>query len=545
MVRLFSFLFLFTFSFSSFSQSVYPDKPKLAVGIIVDQMRYDYLVRFRPWFSANGFVRLLDNGSNFTFAHYNYEPTYTGPGHASVYTGSTPFYHGIISNDWYDRRNKKDINCVGDSTVASVGTDSKEGLFSPRNLLASTITDQLKLSNNGLSKVISVSIKNRGAILPGGHLSNGSFWYDGTVGKFVTSTYFMKELPKWVTDFNNRKLPDEILKRTWNPLLDISNYQINMPDSSAFESDPFNEQKTTFPHHLDKIKEKDKYWNIITTPFGDEFLLEFAKSAIVNENLGKGKYTDFFAISFSSTDWIGHAFGAQSMEIMDEYIRLDRRIAELLDLLDKQVGAGNYTLFLSADHAGTENKQFLQERGFDSLTVQKKPIVKSVKKYLEKTYGSDKLLEKESNHQLFLNWQLMNKMKINPAELEQNLRRYLRMEFPDLAGIYLRSELEGKLPKRDGDKELNGFNVIRSGDIILTVSPGKALGDKPETGGSHGSPYSTDTHIPMLFYGWGIPKQTVNTPAFIVDIAPTMADVLGINEPNGCYGIPLIQRQIK
>lgn len=528
------------FSVSGFAQKKDTPKPKLVVGIVVDQMRYDYLVRFRPWFSQNGFVRLMENGSNFTFAHYNYVPTKTAPGHASVYTGTTPYYHGIIANEWYDRTLNRDISNVEDSTVTGVGTDTENGKMSPRHLKATTITDQLKLSNNGLSKVISVSAKDRGAILPGGFLSNGSYWYDQKNGKFVTSSFYMKELPKWVDDFNKRNLADQYAKMVWNTTFDIKEYKINYPDESPYEADVFNEGKTSFPHVLGNLKKEDQLWAIINTPFGDDMLLELAKAALVNENLGKGSYTDFLAVSFSSTDWIGHTHGPQSVEVMDTYIRLDRNIAELLDVLDKEVGKNQYILFLTADHGIQENLEFLSDQKVTAGHVNVKDLKTSVKELLNAKYGTEKLFEDFSNDQIFIDWDLVRKLNIDFNELQLAIRQHIRYNFSDIVSVKLRFELEGRTANRMEDKFLNGFNPNRSGDILLELPPAY-MTDKRLLGTQHGVQYSYDSHIPILFYGMGIPKQTVSTPVYIVDIAPTIANLLGIMQPNANMGIPILE----
>lgn len=515
-------------------------KPKLVVGIVIDQMRYDYLERFKSFYGKDGFLRLMNEGSNFTFAHYNYIPTYTAPGHAAVYTGTTPFFNGIIGNDWYVRNLKKHVYCVEDTTVTGVGSVGDEGKRSPKNLISSTITDQLQLSNNGKSKVISVSIKDRGSILPGGHLSDGSFWYDGKNGKFITSTFFMKELPNWVQNFNSKKLPDEFLKKTWNLSLTMNNYATSFPDESPYEVDIFNEGKTSFPHKLDKIDQETKYTTLIFTPFGNELLLEFAKSALVSENLGKNDVPDFLAISFSSTDYIGHTFGPKSVEIMDTYIKLDAQLAELFSALDKQVGKGNYLLFLTADHGAVENVYSLADENYSAGNVVSSAISDSVKSFLQEKYGTSQLFEKLSNDQIFLDWKLMSKMKLDPKTIQNDIRQVLRYDFPQISSIYIRAELEPRRASRTAEYLLNGFNPARSGDILFEVQA-SYLTDAEKKGTTHGSPYSYDTHVPVLFYGWNVPAQTSNEPVYICDISATVANLLGIMEPDGNMGIPIIK----
>lgn len=517
-----------------------PSKPKLVVGIVVDQMRYDYLERFKPFYGKGGFNRLMNEGTNFTFAHYNYIPTYTAPGHAAVYTGSTPFFNGIIGNDWYNRKLKRQVYCVEDSSVTGLGSVDDEGKRSPKNLISSTITDQLQLSNNGKSKVISVSIKDRGSILPGGHLSDGSFWYDGKNSKFITSTFFMKELPTWVQNFNSKKMPDEFLKKTWSLSLSLNNYASSFPDESPYEVDIFNEGKTTFPHKLDKIDQETKYTTLIHTPFGNDLLLEFAKTALISENLGNSDVPDFLAVSFSSTDYIGHTFGPNSVEIMDTYIKLDVQLADLLSALDKQVGKGNYLLFLTADHGAVENVYSLADENYSAGNVVSSEISDSVKTFFTRKYGTNKLFEKLSNDQIFLDWSLMAKMGLDPKIIQNDVRQVLRYNFPQISSIYIRSELEPRRASRTAEYLLNGFNPARSGDVMFEVQA-SYLTDAEKKGTTHGSPYGYDTHVPILFYGWNIPAQTNNESVYICDISATVANLLGIMEPDGNMGIPIIK----
>ena len=527
------------FSLPIFSQNL--ERPKLVVGIIVDQMRYEYLYRFYQFYGNDGFKRLMNEGSNFTFAHFNYELTSTALGHASIYTGTTPFYHGIIGNSWYDRSLKKSVNCVKDQNEQSVGCDNDNGQGSPRRLLSTTITDQLKLSTNGRSKVISVSIKDRAAILPGGHMPDGAYWYDGKTGNFITSTYYRSELPKWVKDFNNKKYSDLYLTKKWELSLPESDYQINPPDESPYEPDLFNEGKTSFPHSFEKVEHKDRYYRLLTTPFGNQILLDLTKSALINENLGKGNETDFLAISFSSPDMIGHEFGTHSYEMMDNFIKLDRQIADLLNALDSQVGKGNYLLFLTTDHAAIETQSYLRDKGVPVGGLNNKAFSDSIKAFARRTFGSSELIANHSNRQIFLNYDFIKDKKLNLRTVQNEMVDYMRENFPQMTSIFTRDYLQTQVASRDQKNlTVNGFNPTYSGDIAYDLQPGY-LPEYKKTGTSHGTIFSYDTHIPLIFYGWKIPAQTINTPVYIIDIAPTVADLLKITEPSASIGIPIIK----
>lgn len=518
--------------------------PKLVVGIVVDQMRYDYLYRFEKLYSNDGFKKLMNEGTNFTFAHFNYVPTYTAPGHTSIYTGTTPFYHGIISNDWYDRELKKSVYCTSDNSEKTVGADDKSGEMSPRRLLATTITDQIKTGTNNRSKVISISLKDRAAILMGGHFADAAYWYDYKTGNFISSTYYMNRLPEWAEKFNEQKLADTYMNSEWTLSFPIEKYQQSIPDESTYESDLFSEGKTSFPHSFKNVKENKKYDLLRYTPFANEIQYWFVKEAIVNENLGKHSDTDFLAISFCASDFVGHSYGPNSVEVEDLYVKFDGILSELLKTLDKQVGKGNYILFLTADHAVAENPVLMAQRKYQVKWFDPKIISDSLKSFTRRKFNDEKIIENFSNKQVYLNYDLINSKNLDASEIRKAYKQYLVQTFNELAIVYTRDELTNQLAGRNSlNFILNGFNSSRSGDVAFELQPNLLLGSGKGDASTHGSMYTYDTHIPMLFYGWDIPKETNNTPVFITDIAATVADLLKITEPNASMGIPLIKRK--
>jgi predicted AlkP superfamily pyrophosphatase or phosphodiesterase len=533
------FLSIILYSGKIFSQNI--SQPKLVIGIIVDQMRFDYLYKYQKYYGSGGFKRLMKNGSNFTFAHYNYSPTTTGPGHASVYTGTTPYFHGIIANDWYDKPNRKMIYCVRDTTIKSIGSNDTEGQMSPKNLLATTITDQLKLSNKGKSKVIAIALKDRSAVLPGGHFADAAYWYDNKTGDFISSSYYLQSLPAWVNDFNKRKLADKYLSESWNLSHQISDYSNNDPDESKYEFDKFREGKTSFPHAFNNVKASEKYVVFETTSFGNEIVKEFVKAALVNEKLGKGNVTDFLTVSFSSTDHVGHDYGTFSYENEDTYLRLDILLKDLLITLDKQVGKGNYLLFLTADHAAMETPGFLKDNRLPTGELKIRRFTDSLKAFCGKIYGDKNLVENISSRQIYFNREVIKARNLNIQEVEHKVEDYLRDNFPVITSIYTRDDLEKQAASRDNSNFfLNGFQPYLSGDIVFNLLPGY-LSNFLEKGTTHSSTYSYDTHVPLIFYGWNVPKQTNNTPVYSVDIVATIANLLKIQEPSACIGIPLIK----
>lgn len=533
-------VFLSSAFFATSAQSV-SSKPKLVVGVIIDQMRYDYLYKFEDLYGEKGFKKLLNEGSNFKFAHFNYVPTYTGPGHTSVYTGTTPYFHGIIGNNWYDKKTGKMVYCVEDKSVKTLGAEDDNGEMSPKRLLASTITDQLKLATNGRSKVISISLKDRAAIMIGGHMADASYWYDANNGNYITSTYYMDKLPGWVTDFNNNKLADKYFSSGWNLSFPIEKYIQTLPDEADYEADVFSEGKTTFPHSFKNVPVKNKYGVLRSTPSANNLQYDFVKAAIENEKLGKHKDTDFLAISFCASDYIGHDYGPNSVEVEDLYVKLDSLLADMIGLLDQKIGKGQYLLFLTADHAVSESPDFLKKKKMPGGWIDPHIIRDSLLNFTMRNYSNKKLIESFSNSQIFFNRNVIKEQNLDLNNLEDIYAEYLRNIFPEITQIFKRKDLEKEVAGRTiSNLLLNGFNPVRSGDVIFGLQPGYIYEKGGADATSHGTIYSYDTHVPLIFYGWQIPKQTINLPVYVVDIAPTIANLLKIQEPDACMGIPII-----
>ena len=384
-------------------------------------------------------------------------------------------------------------------------------------------------------------MKDRGAILPGGHLADGAYWYDEKTGDFITSSYYMSSLPQWLEDFNKRKLVEQYLSEDWNLLLPPKNYLINSPDNSEYEKDRFKENKTSFPHSFKNLNGEELYREFQNTPFGNQILIDLIKAALQNEKLGLGKETDFLAISFSSTDHIGHEYGTYSYEMMDVFIRLDKQITELLNTLDQQVGAGNYLLFLTADHAALETPAYLRDIRIPTGEINYKHTLDSLKSFSLRKFGDEKLIASFSNKQIFFDRDLIKKQNLDIHEIERIFVDYLRDTFPQIQSIFSRDDLEKLCASREPvNYLLNEFNPAKSGDVIFNLLPGYLINFQ-EKGTQHGSQYAYDTHVPMIFYGWHVPAQTNNESVFIVDIAATICNFLNITEPSACIGIPIIR----
>ncbi|WP_417886479.1 alkaline phosphatase PafA [Zunongwangia sp.] len=512
------------------------DNAKLVVGIVVDQMRYDYLNKFWDKYSEGGFKRLIKEGFNFKNNHFNYAPTYTGPGHTSVWTGTSPMNHGIIANNWYNKFEKRSVYCAQDDNVNSVGTITDAGKMSPHRVQATTLTDQNRLHTQFRGKTIGVSIKDRASILPAGHTANAAYWYSGGEdGKFITSTYYMEELPKWVQKFNNSGKVKSYLKE-WNTLYDIDSYIESGIDNNDFENGYEGKDKATFPYNLKKLSKKNGHYSIIPeTPYGDDLTLDFAIAAIEGEDLGADEDTDILTLSFSSTDKVGHNFGVNSKEVEDTYLRLDKNLADLLTYLDDKVGKGNYTIFLTADHGGGHVGGYLESVGIPTGIIDYDKFEKELLAFNEKQFGSSSIIENVSNGQFFLNYDYMAKENLDPATVETKIKHFL-LQQEGIYKVFTRHELDiTNYSNGIGYIIQNGFNQKRSGDIMIVLQPGNGY----EEGSTHGSVFNYDTHTPLLFFGKGVPHGETYQRSEIIDIAPTMAAILGIEYPNATTGKPL------
>lgn len=520
-----------------FAQKDQKTKPKLIVGIVVDQMKYDYVFRYWDKLGNGGFKRLMNEGMFCKETHYNYVPTYTGPGHAAIYTGTTPSTNGIISNDWFMRDSNRTIYCTEDKAVFAVGTKDSLGIgkMSPHNLLTTTVGDELKISNNFKSKVIGVALKDRSAIIPAGHSADAAYWWDATSTNFISSTHYLKTLPKWALDFNNLKLPAKYFNEGWKTLLPIKDYTESTADNSPYEGLFGGETAPVFPHNIAAANGMDalKY-----TPWGNTLTRQFAQAAIEGEQLGNNTATDMLAVSFSSTDYAGHKYGTHSIEVEDVYLKLDKDLEEFLIFLDKKFGKENILLFLTADHAAIPNPTFLADHKIPAGYFNSNPMIDSLKKMLAKTYGDSNLFLAFDNDQVYLNHKLVDAKKINLRQLQSDVAdfcsKFEGVHSAITAFIFTETEFT------TGINHLvqMGFNRKRSGDVVIELEPG-LIEWMGKTGTTHGSPYTYDTHVPLWFYGGLISNGTTSESVDITDIAATLVNLLNIEAPNGCIGKPI------
>lgn len=514
------------------------ERPKLVVGLVVDQMRWDYLYRYYDKFGNDGFKRLLNQGYSLNNVHINYLPTYTAIGHTSIYTGSVPGIHGIAGNDWKDKETQKNVYCTADDSVNPVGTTSKEyGSHSPKNLWSTTVTDQLRLATNFQGKVVGVSLKDRASILPAGHNPNGAYWFDDSTGNFITSTYYMNELPTWVKNFNNQNLPKQLVKNGWNTLFPIEEYTESSPDNSPWEGLLGSAKTPTFPYHdLAKDYEKKK-GEIRSTPFGNTLTLKMAEASVEGEKLGQDAITDFLAINLASTDYAGHKFGPNAIEVEDVYLRLDRDLAEFFKYLDQKVGNNQYVVFLSADHGGAHSIGFMQEHKM-ATGFYGEGMMKNLNSSLKDKFGVDKLIFSITNNQVYFDRKALSTNNLKLDDLKEYTVDLLKKDPNILYVTDFDETTESSIPEPIKSRIINGYNWQRSGDIQM-IFKDSMLSSGVKTGTTHGAWNSYDAHIPLIFMGWGIKKGESNLAYTMTDIAPTLCALLKIQFPSGNIGNPI------
>ena len=532
-------LFLFSlFTICSYSQTASKaviQRPRLVVGIVVDQMRWDYLYRYYARYGEGGFRRLLNEGFSCENTLINYIPSYTAVGHSTIFTGSVPAIDGIAGNDWIDQLSGKHFYCTSDSTVQSVGAANvADGKMSPRNLLVSTITDELRLATNFQSKVVGISLKDRAAILPAGHAANSAFWLDDSSAHFITSTYYMKQLPDWVMKFNNQNHVAKLIEKDWTTLYPLSTYQESDVDNEPYEGLFKGEKTPTFPHNIKLFYSKNR-GSFRQTPFGNTLTLEFAEAAIEGYQLGRGEATDFLTINIASTDYVGHQYGPNSIEIEDTYLRLDKELADFFQMLDTKIGKGQYLVFLTADHGAAHNISFMQNHELPADSWAGNHVADSLNKVLFEKFHTATLVRSIANYQV--NFDLN---KIADKNLDFTAIKNATVDFlQQLPGISFAADMSfiGRypIPEKLRQMMINGYCYRRSGQVQIILNPGW-FESSGKTGTTHGTWNPYDTHIPLLWFGWNIKPGKSNREVYMTDISATLAALLHIQMPNGCIG---------
>ncbi len=537
---------LVALSILCWSPRTLPAEPKLIVVIDIDQFRYDYLPRFRQYFGVGGFNYLLENGANFTNASYKHGTTTTGPGHATMLSGTYPNTNGIISNDWYDREKRARVYCVEDKTVSLLGSGG-EGR-SPRNFTGSTLGDELRLKNGYRSKVISLSNKDRAAILMGGKNPTSVFWMMDSV--FVTSTYYMKKLPDWVQSFNRSGLVKSYFGKVWAKKLSESAYGFLDEDNARYEKDD-NGMGRTFPHRImgnDSTKITSSYYGAFwSSPFSAQVLAELAKQAIDVERLGQRSIPDMLCLSFSAMDAVGHAYGPHSHEVMDMALQMDGILADFFSYIDKKIGLRNCVFVLTADHGVAPIPEYLlaQNPNTDAGRIPVRTIESFCSRVLKAKFGEPengrKWIEAIVSNNIYLDRRTLSQPGFPSVEVAAKALAETLLTLNPIAAAYTSSELgSGVATNPIENKMQRSFSKLRSGDVVYALKPYWTEGDSPY-GASHGEPYDYDAHVPLIIVGETVNKGTYAVEASPVDIAPTLSALLGIEFPAGREGRVLIE----
>lgn len=521
-----------------------PVKPKLMVGIVIDQMRMDYLYRFQDHYRNEGFHRFFTKGFIAKNHHFDYAQTETGPGHASISTGTTPAIHGVIANNWFDKTTGKILYCVDDVSFQGVGTSNEVGQKAPTQLLVSTFADENRLATQMHGKAVSVSLKDRGAILSIGHTANGAYWFSGgDEGNFVSSTFYMNSLPQWVVDFNSSRVIDTYLT-SWDTFYPIDKYIESGPDSTPYEATFKGKDAPTFPYELADLAEQNGGYDVLkSTPFGNSLLTDFALAALEGEKLGTDQHPDVFIISYSSTDYAGHKFGVNSKEIQDIYVRLDMELARLFKALDAQVGRGEYTVFLTSDHAASHVSDYLMDNQVPAGYFNQKEFIRQLNNATKEQFGIPDLIRNVSNNEIFLNHEQIRNDKVDIDRLNQFVVSF-SLSYKGIAAAYPANDLMKMNENNVIIQRLQrGYHPKRSGDIVFMLLPGYT--EYGPTGSTHGSAYVYDTHAPLLLMGKGVRKGTTFERTNTSDIAPTVSALLGISNPSGTIGNPIGEALLK
>jgi predicted AlkP superfamily pyrophosphatase or phosphodiesterase len=521
-----------------------PDKPKLVIGIVVEQLKYDQLEEFRDKLGENGIKRLINEGTYFKNASFEYMLTQSAPGHATISTGTEPSFHGITSDNWYLPLKNELIYCSKDISVNPVGGSFESGLHSPVNLQSSTFSDELEMATNKKSKVFGVGIKEYSAIFSAGHAADGAYWFDNITGTWMSSTYYTNALPIWVNDFNAMKFPDSYLNGEWNLLRPSQDYSDCLPDSNRFEAG-FN-GINYFPYDLKKLRSKGLFNSrndfslLKETPFSNSLTTRFAIRLIEKEGLGKDDVTDYLSICYSATDYIGHRFGPSSVEMADAILRLDDEIKNLLTYLNDSIGKRNVLIYFTAAHGISEIPAVLENNRIPAGYFMQNQALQLLRSYLNAVYGEGDWVKGYSERQVFLNRTLIEDARLSLEEVQKKVARFL-VQFSGVAAAYPYSAFEANdFGNGNLRRIINNFSPQRSGDVIVTLNPGW-VEKEGEYVTNHNSPYEYDSHVPLIWYGWSVNRALVTRKVNMTDIAATLSSLCKVPYPNACTGEPLFE----
>lgn len=533
--------FFFSSNIQAQNRKIPSEKPKIVIGIVVSQMRYDYVQRFWDKLEDNGIKLLINRGTLCSNASFNYLFSQQGVGHASIATGTIPADHGIVGREWYLYLQDKIEGSTEDAQQKAVGGDVDNGHYSPRNLMCTTYEDELRLSNNFQSKVFAVSPDPAPGIFSAGHTANGCYWFDPRTGNWITSTYYNDTLPKWVNEFNAKQFPAIYLKETWNTLLPIDQYHESLPDRNKYETG-INGQ-VTFPYVLEDLSELKKkkldYSILNKTPFGNTYTKDFAVNLILQENLGKDDYPDVLTLCFTSLENIGSLFGPNSVEVEDAFLRLDKEISHFLDFIDREIGKENALIYLTSDHGVAQIPSYLADHKIPAGYFNQTGALSLLMSALNNTYGKGDWIKAYHAQQIYLNHTLIEDSKLSLTQMQDYIAQFM-LQFSGVANTVTAHTLQtANFTEGIFRKIQNSYNQKRSGDVILNLKAGWVEKSDGSTGGT--SSYSYDSRVPLIWYGWKIGHTNITRPVDIIDIAPTLSTFLNVTFPNSCTGTPVFE----
>jgi len=509
------------------------DKPQLIIGIVVEGMRYDYIYRYWDNFSEGGFKRMIEEGAVCRNANYSYMLTQTAPGYATIATGCNPLTHGIVSNEWYMQLQERQISSVFDQKEKVIGIQTENGNYSPRNILTTTFTDELKLFNNGRSKIVSVSLNPTSAIVPAGHMGNAAYWFDDVSGNWITSSYYADSLPKWLQEFNGKKFPDMYIGQDWTPMLPPHKYRTGSEKGKS-RNTGFTEDHVLGKRINSFMKKNKQYTKLKANPLGNSLTKDLCVNVIVNESLGQDEFTDYLSVSFAASADVSNACGPNSVELEDLYIRLDKDLEHFLQFVDENVGRNNVLIYLTSDHGTSNDPTNLQENNIPAGFFNADRAIMLLGTYLNAKYDKGKWVTAYYNNQIYLNHNLIESSGISLQDFENTVCSFM-LQFSGIADAISASTLRsttfttGTIAKMQ-----NSFNPKRSGDVIICLEPGWIEQGSGVSNSNSG--YNYDTHVPLIWYGWKIKRTRLSQPVDMRDIAPTIANFLDIPFPNGTTG---------
>ena len=513
-----------------------PDKPKLIVNITVSQFRHDYISRFWDKLDDAGMKRLVNRGTYCKNTSYNFLNNDKGVGIATVVTGTTPSNHGIVGSSWYNDLMGSVIKSIHDETANSVGGPYDNGKYSPKQLFCTSFTDELNLSNQFKSKVIGISLEPTTAILSASHTASAAYWFDKEGGNFVSSSYYMDSLPAWVNNFNEKKLPDTYMEKTWETLYPIESYTESLADDNPYEEGY--RKSVVFPYEMKKlektVKKKERYQLLNSVPFGDNLVKDFAIQAIVDEHLGGDKFTDVLFLNFTALEQIGHHFGPLSVEIEDAVLRLDKEIAHFLQFIEEAIGIENTLIIFTAEHGLPYRAEYLSAHKIPAGYFNSTSAISLLSSYMNNLYGKGDWIKHYQAQQIYLNRTLIESAELSLSDVQENVAS-LMLQFHGVQNTLTSTALTNTAYNEGVFRKIqNGYNQKRSGDIIIHLTNGFT-----EKQGRDVVTVGTDTRVPLIWYGWKIGRKNIIQPVDLTDIAPTLSILLDISYPNSSTGKPI------